>query len=980
MDFFTEMPYIIDVWKKSVRENPDKLWIYDGISPSGYTRRHADELSSRVYHYLKNKGIGREDFVMICLPRCAYVFIAMLGAWKAGAAVTIADEHYSNERIDFIYSDCNCKLKIGMDCFSEMLLEEPLEGYEMVEHRNAAYAVYTSGSTGNPKGVVQEFGKIKLDNISIRNDKRVDFDEDTLFALVSPLNFVAGIKTATYTIYYGSSLYIVPTDVVKNPIKLKNYLIMHKISSTFLSPSILRVAQEGFGPELKTIATGSESANGIFIEGVTLINNYGMSEAAFSVSQFVIDRPYDIAPIGVPNYKDIEIQLLDENGNQVEDGEKGEICFENPFFRGYVNLPEETAEALRGGVFHTGDIGVKLPDGNIAIAGRKNEMLKINGNRVEPAEIEAQAKKLFDLTWCCVKGFIDTKETILCLYYTDDVSLTLSFVREKLGEVLPYYMLPTHIMRIESIPLLQNNKVNKKALPRPETGKTSAPFVAPETETEKKLCMAFELAFEEGKVGIRDDFFELGGDSIHAMSVLSAADIPELDVMDIYSGGNIRTIARIVDEKISNSDRTPIEEKAERARQTPQKLTPTQTLFLDMQLFDVHKPAMYMSFFFESDDLKMADKLCEAANVVSKHRAIFSSLLEFHNSGYPQFRFVPGARKMIEIEDESEEKMQELIHAPAAVFSLREEPLYRLRLFRSNKKLYMMLQSCHISADGSLNQMILKDLLTVMEGGSLKADTGYLFLKKESDYYLSDLYMEHEQYYEEKFGGVNWCKSPAFDPSGSMRGLGLLPIELFYDQEVMDRFEKDNNISKANLMLLICMLSMAKISGEHDVQYIWTFSNRMDDISSNAGIGTMNLLPISLRLKDSDKIGDLFRLFRLEYDTSVKYHNYPWVANHCSGFENSAFVYESTDITDTSILEKMNFKPVRSTFFDPDGCAGFIQYQMVYERQGSFLINNIFNSSKIRRETMEELAKQQRIIFDLMISGKAGSVGELLSV
>ena len=105
--------------------------------------------------------------------------------------------------------------------------------------------------------------------------------------------------------------------------------------------------------------------------------------------QFVVDRRYDVTPIGKPVFDDIHIRLLDENEREAADGEEGEICFDNPFFRGYINLPEETAKVLRGDLFHSGDMGKRLPDGNIVVTGRINTMVKINGNRVEPEEIEA---------------------------------------------------------------------------------------------------------------------------------------------------------------------------------------------------------------------------------------------------------------------------------------------------------------------------------------------------------------------------------------------------------------------------------------------------------------------------------------------------------------------------------------------------------------------------------------------------------------
>ena len=144
----------------------------------------------------------------------------------------------------------------------------------------------------------------------------------------------------------------------------------------FLSPSIIRAVGD-VGEYIKHIFTGSEPANGIFVEGVELINTYGMSEGAFTLAQFVIDKPYEVCPVGKPNYEEIKLYILDEDGKEVADGKVGEICFDNPYMRGYIGLLEQTAEVLKDGVYHTGDLGKKLEDGNLILLGRSNDMIKI---------------------------------------------------------------------------------------------------------------------------------------------------------------------------------------------------------------------------------------------------------------------------------------------------------------------------------------------------------------------------------------------------------------------------------------------------------------------------------------------------------------------------------------------------------------------------------------------------------------------------
>jgi len=153
---------IVEVWKERVAASPDVFFLADEKNPQGYTIAQTDELSGRVYAYLKKKGIGREDFVLICVPRGAAVFIAALGVLKSGAAFTIMEDHYPRERIEYIKKDSGSKLEINAGVWEEMMAEKPLDGYEKPGLHDAAFAVYTSGSTGNPKGVLHEYGNINI--------------------------------------------------------------------------------------------------------------------------------------------------------------------------------------------------------------------------------------------------------------------------------------------------------------------------------------------------------------------------------------------------------------------------------------------------------------------------------------------------------------------------------------------------------------------------------------------------------------------------------------------------------------------------------------------------------------------------------------------------------------------------------------------------------------------------------------------------
>lgn len=341
--FLEAVPYACERWDELVKRNPGAIFLTEETSGEHFSRCQVEEMSARVYGWLSEKGIGAEDFVLIKLPRDARPFIAILGVLKAGAAFTMLEDDYAPERIEAIRADCGCKLTIDASAWEDILKTQPKSGFKWVDDHDACFAIYTSGSTGRPKGVLQEYGKIKLNQASLERCPGDLMNEHSCSGVAAPLNFIAAVKIFLNAVYSGMRVVILSKETARNPVQLKAQFERYQVNTAFLSPSILRVMSDGLTASLKTLITGSESANGIFFEGIRFINNYGMSEAGFHVAEFEMDRRYDITPIGKPVFGDIRIHLLDEAGREVPDGQEGEICFYNPFFRGYIQMPEETA-------------------------------------------------------------------------------------------------------------------------------------------------------------------------------------------------------------------------------------------------------------------------------------------------------------------------------------------------------------------------------------------------------------------------------------------------------------------------------------------------------------------------------------------------------------------------------------------------------------------------------------------------------------
>ena len=306
------MAKIIETLAGYARECGSTAILFDDAHSKGITYSQLDDITARIYGWLTAKGVGKEDFVLIDLPRGVLPIVAMLGVWRAGAAFVLVEENYAPERTEYIRRDCGCKICITTAEWDGIMQTEPREGYAVTDDHDAAYAIYTSGTSGKPKGVLHEYGSLQMSVDSIKLNGEVPFGNDERLALLVPLNFVASVIILLAALSTKNSrIFVVSYTTLKDPVLLRKFFMEKQISVTFLTPSYVRAFGDNTGPYLKTLFVGSEPANNVFVKNVRLINVYAMSESGFGISLFEIDKPYRICPIGKPTVK---VSLIDEEG------------------------------------------------------------------------------------------------------------------------------------------------------------------------------------------------------------------------------------------------------------------------------------------------------------------------------------------------------------------------------------------------------------------------------------------------------------------------------------------------------------------------------------------------------------------------------------------------------------------------------------------------------------------------------------------
>ena len=904
--------YIIEQLAKFTAETPNSAILFDETNNKGVTYAKLDDLSGRVYAYLKQKNIGKEDFVLINLPRGVMPIITMIGVWKAGAAWALVEDTYAPERIAYIREDCGCKLEISSKNWEEIMKGEPLQGYVTPEPHDAAYAIYTSGTTGNPKGVLHEYGNLERAIDSIRINGETPFDGKDRLALLAPLNFVASVIVILKALsIHNGKTFVVSYATIKNPMALKMFFFEKRISVTFLTPSYVRMLGNSTGPFLRMLFVGSEPANNVYNKNLELINIYACSESGFAVGVFLIDQSYETCPIGKPEVP-TNIILLDEDGNEVKNDEIGELCFENPYVRGYINLPEESKKAFVDGYYHSGDLARKDSNGNYILLGRSGDMIKINGNRIEPAEIEAAVKQVLNVKWAAAKGFDENGKSYLCAYYNEDVQFDPNEVRQELLKRLPYYMIPSFFMKIDKIPLKANGKFDRKALPKPDTANFKTKYVAPTNETEEKICHAMEVVLKADKVGIHDDFYELGGDSLGAIQVIVNAELPGLNASEIFRGRTPEAIAKLYIEIHSNDDGESPEVKNAESMKVDHPLTTEQLYMVDYQLY-TPKSTMYNLFSMLKVDKETfeMEKLANTMKTVIRNHPALLTTFQFNDDGNIIQRYTPELLEDIKVEKITEYEFELLKDNLVMPFKMIGGRLYRCRVFETEKNGYIFFDVHHTVFDGTSLKVFMGNVAKAYMGMLPEPDFYYYMLAQREEASKTEFYEESRKYFESLYDNVEWSSYPTIDHQSRENELGELFVPLGIEQGQMKAMERQYQITRNEFFIAVAMLAISTYNKKNDIKISWIYNGR-EDVQMMSTVGLLfRDLPVGIRLNDKMNIRDLFIEIQKQVQGGIEHCCYPYVDKHnqISSGESAYLLYQQ-DIRDMGGGQAMNIETV----------------------------------------------------------------------
>ena len=378
---------------ESMRAHADRRAIVDSGSRNSLTYSELYDRASSVAGYLRSQGMDTGDYAVIALTKSVPYIIVEAACFLFGFGAVPMDAGYPEDRIAYTAENVGAKIIIRPTMLEEILSWPQKAEYREVPEDTPAVVVYTSGSTGKPKGILHD--QESLYNSVTRRQTILKPEPDDIAGLVPPFTFIAGVITTMNPLTCGACVTPIPREVIMNPRELALFIDRMGITWTYLSPKVLKVFREA-GQTLRMVTTGSERVSGIAPRRYPIMNTYGMSETASAVAGFLIDKAYDSTPLGHA-LDGVSIYILDEHCNKVNEGE---ICVTGHLLSRYIGLPELTAERIIPNPFRaedgherllrTGDLGRWDEEGRLVYINRMDWMVKINGQRVEPGEIEAR--------------------------------------------------------------------------------------------------------------------------------------------------------------------------------------------------------------------------------------------------------------------------------------------------------------------------------------------------------------------------------------------------------------------------------------------------------------------------------------------------------------------------------------------------------------------------------------------------------------
>ncbi len=963
----TEVPYdnvhtVVELFKNQAKATPDADCVV--YLDKRFTYREIDELTDRLANSLYGRGVKKGSIVGIMIPRCEYMPICAMGVLKAGAAYLPMDPAYPSERLNQMLTDSGASLLITTEDLSDRISAEftgermmtgeiarlPEDGRELPlpSPDDLFIVLYTSGSTGKPKGVM--FAHSNTMVTAAWERAYYGFREGCRVAAYASFGFDANVFDTYATITSGAALHIVPDELRLDLFELQKYYnengITHCVMTTQVGTQFLHMKGT---KTLRCLSVAGEKLVPVDPpQDFRLLNLYGPTEGSILASAFRVDRSYEDIPIGCA-IDNVKLYIVDANGRLMPPGARGELWITGPHVTpGYLNDPEKTGKAYVKNPFctdagyerayRTGDCVRFLTDGNMQFVGRGDSQVKIRGFRVELKEVEEVIRRFEGIKDATVADFTEPSGgKFLAAYIVADTEIDISALNAFIRSEKPDYMVPAVTMQIERIPLNQNQKVNRKALPYPE--RTQTVENPPETETQQKV---FDLAAEaigHGNFGIDTNLADAGLTSVGVLKLnvlLSEAFGTNLKISELRKYETVRRLADYLggtEEPASSAQ--PKEDRAEPSQKTYPLSGVQQGVYVEC-LANPNSTAYNIPFLLKLDPSVDPDRLKTALTAAIDAHPYLKARLTTDENGRIMAERHDEAKIEIEILNRSDLHLgfSELVRP----FKLTDSPLVRAALISDQKTLYLFFDAHHLVFDGESLVIFLRDMEQAY-GGTLPEKeryTGFEAAVEEETLRKSKAYEDAKAYYTALLEGLDTDCLPVRDKNDADALVGLLSRQVVLDRVKTAQTLREAKTTANALWNAAFGFTLSKFLARTDCVYTTVYNGRNDTrLFGSVGM-FVHTLPVVCNFKQGET-GRAFvsRIGRQLSDSMANdIFSFAEISRTFDVKANILFVYEGSIGGSFTV----GGRPAESVTLQPDDMKAMLTF-FVFDTEDGFRID-----------------------------------------
>lgn len=859
-----------------------------------FTFIQLNEKVNQLAYYLREvKNITQGDFVVVKLPRSEHMIIALMAVIKAGGTYIPVEPQYPEERINFIVADSKCKFLIDeetLETISEELASFPKNNSENTNKiTDLAYILYTSGSTGNPKGCM-----ITHEGVTNRIDwmwNEYHYSSNDVILQKTTFTFDVSVWEIFMPLCWGTKMVLCEQEDISSPHRILNLIETQAVTSLHFVPSMLNMFIASLAntdkianklASLQAVITSGEALTSTTVNdwytkiaAAPIYNLYGPTEASIDVTYFNTAKGNEIIPIGKPIWN-TQIYILSDLGTVQPIGLTGEICLAGKGLAlGYLNNQELTNQKFVDNPFHpgekmykTGDLGMWSPDGNIIYLGRKDFQVKIRGFRIELEEIETALNKHPQITTSVV---LDHKheangDKYLVGYLVANAELVKEELNSWLGNKLPVYMIPSHFVVVDKIPLTNSGKVDRNKLRQIEgvSIKTTVAYVTPQNDVEQKLVTIWEGIFNIPKIGVLEDFFTLGGHSLsatHLSNIINKEFNVKINLRDIFENRNIQSLAK----KVSEAN-TAIFQEIKKASENSNYLLSSgqKRLWLLSHLDDASVALnMYKVFTFKGTlDIAIFKEAFLA--VIKRHESL-RTVFRLDENGIVKQYIKDFNRSLLNLSIEDfrqNQYSQDVIDAKIGQeidqpFNLEEDSLLRLKLYQIKNDQWMFsFVMHHIISDGLSMNILTKEFVsnyqTLAKGNVLSLQDLKIQYKDyaqwQTEQFQLEEYKNQLQHWLKKFEG----EVPILDlPTDKSRALINAyqgdSVDFIIEKETFSKFKKfceSHSVTVFTGLLSLVKTLLYKYTNQQDITVGTPIGGRIHtDLEDQIGL-YINTIPL----------------------------------------------------------------------------------------------------------------------------------------